>query len=215
MGFWLLADLPRRSLEFLKDHFQNDVLVDQDPWSGTEQAEYLLQLLPDKALNDSLRKKWEAAPGRSSTQKWADIDSLAKAGVSKTLDGKALLEAKKDVILEYTYPRLDVEVSKKLNHLLKSPFVVHPKTGRVCVPIDTSCLEDFDPLGIPTVTELLGEIDHWDAEKRETEPGEGLKTLDHDKTRLKPHIEIFEKHIKSLLKMERGEKRQREEEMEF
>lgn len=81
--------------------------------------------------------------------------------MSKGLDGQALLEAKQDVVLEYTYPRLDIEVSKKLNHLLKSPFVVHPGTGRVCVPIDTRRLDEFDPLGVPTVQGLLAEIDSW------------------------------------------------------
>jgi DNA primase catalytic subunit len=44
---------------------------------------------------------------------------------------KRLLEgAPKRVIVAYTYPRLDMEVSKKMNHLLKAPFCVHPKTGK-------------------------------------------------------------------------------------
>ncbi|MCJ1403379.1 hypothetical protein MMC11_006602 [Xylographa trunciseda] len=202
-----------RSLDILKDHFQKDILEDQDPWATPEKTERLLQLLPDKGLNDALRKKWDSAPGRSSSSKWADIDSLAKAGVSRTLESKALLEAKKDIILEYTYPRLDVEVSKKLIHLLKSPFVIHPKTGRVCVPIDPKKLERFDPLGVPTVTELLGEIDEWDAlkGKKEELEGEVKKLQDYEKTSLKPYVEYFKSYVADLLRDERGVKRERDE----
>lgn len=204
-----------RSLDILKDHFQKDVLVDQDPWAKPEKAERLLQLLPDKTLNDALRKKWDSAPGRSSVSKWADIDALAKAGASKNLDGKALLEAKQDIVLEYTYPRLDVEVSKKQIHLLKSPFVVHPGTGRVCVPIDTRKLEKFDPLGVPTVTELLHEIDSWDPKAQMEEDSKKLQ--DYEKTSLKPYVESFRVHVGSLLKAEQGVKREREDDdpMEF
>ncbi|KAL8909285.1 MAG: hypothetical protein Q9207_000295 [Kuettlingeria erythrocarpa] len=207
-----------RSLDILKEHFQQDILEDQDPWAKPDKAERLLQLLPDKGLNDALRKKWEAAPGRSSVSKWADIDSLAKAGVSKNLDGKALLEAKQDIVLEYTYPRLDVEVSKKKIHLLKSPFVVHPGTGRVCVPIDGGRADKFDPLGVPTVTQLLSEIDSWDTEHKKQEAAENVKKLqDYEKTSLKPYVEYFKNHIGSLLKSEQGIKRERdlEDSMEF
>jgi DNA primase small subunit len=195
------------------------VLEDQDPWSTAERAERLLQLLPDKGLNDALRKKWDAAPGRSSASKWSDIDVLAEKGASRTLDSKALLEAKRDIILEYTYPRLDVEVSKKQIHLLKSPFVVHPKTGRVCVPIDLKKLERFDPLGVPTVTELLGEIDEWDAVNAKAEEigGDAKKLQDYEKTSLRPFVDYFKSHVAAMLRGEQGIKREREESdaMEF
>ena len=201
-----------RSLDLLKGHFQTDILEGQDPWSDNDKAERLLKLLPDKALNDALRKKWDSAPGRSSASKWADIDTLAKTGASKTLDGRALLEAKQDVVLEYTYPRLDVEVSKKQIHLLKSPFVIHPGTGRVCVPIDLRRLERFDPLGVPTVTELLGEIDAWDSASKKPERDEESKKLqDYEKTSLKPYVDYFRAHVASILKEEKGVKRERED----
>ena len=215
-----------RSLELLQEHFLTDILHDQDPWQTEEKTAYLLSLLPDKALNDSLRKKWDSAPGRSSASKWADIDALAKAGVSSTLDPAALLEAKKDIILEYTYPRLDVEVSKKQIHLLKSPFVIHPGTGRVCVPIDPKKLEKFNPLTVPTVTDLLEEIDEWDAARRGKEEDEGadgeaeekkMMMQDYEKTSLKPYVEFFKAHVASLLRDERGVKMEKDnaDAMEF
>lgn len=216
------ADIDRRrSLDILRPHFAEDVLEKQDPWDTDERAEKLLQLLPDKTLSDSLRKKWASAPGRSSRSKWADIDAtFAAGGGGKNLDKKDLLAAKQDVVLEYTYPRLDIEVSKKLNHLLKSPFVVHPGTGRVCVPIDTrpGRLEEFDPTAVPTVQNLLGEIDAWTEQDGTGDDKSSIQ--DWEKTSLKPYIEQFRTFVGALLKDERGDakvKREREEpeSMEF
>ncbi|OAA73626.1 DNA primase small subunit [Cordyceps fumosorosea ARSEF 2679] len=212
-----------RSLDLLKTHFQEDVLAVQDPWSTDENAEKLLQLLPDRALNEALRRKWQAAPGRASASKWADIDAVAKAGHTglRNLDTRALMEAKQDVVLEYTYPRLDIEVSKKLNHLLKSPFVVHPGTGRVCVPIDTTsaggeALERFNPLAVPTVQGLLAEIDAWKGGNDGEDGGSGVQ--DWEKTSLKPYVEYFRSFVAGVMRDERDArvKREREDDsMEF
>lgn len=184
----------------------------QDPWRSEEQAEKLLQLLPDKTLNDALRSTWEKSPGRSSVSKWADIDSVARSGASKRLNADALLKAKQDVVFEYAYPRLDIEVSKKLNHLLKSPFVVHPGTGRVCVPINTKALEDFNPLTVPTIQELLQEIDQWKEEDGPSSQEHAETVPDWEKTSLKPYIEQFKAFVENLLKDEKNQKVKRERE---
>lgn len=198
----------------MKSHFQTDILHDQDPWETDEKFDRLLQLLPDKALNEALRKKWNSSPGRASTAKWADIDALAKGGTSKSLDAKALLDAKQDIVLEYTYPRLDIEVSKHLNHLLKSPFVVHPGTGRVCVPINTKNCEDFDPLGVPTVTDLLREIDEWTAPEDREKDGKSIQ--DWEKTTLRPYVEYFRSFVTGIMRDEAQIKVKREADgMEF
>ncbi|KAK0725442.1 DNA primase small subunit [Lasiosphaeris hirsuta] len=195
-----------RSLDILKGHFQEDVLEAQDPWRSSDRAEKLLQLLPDISLRDTLRKKWDSSPGRSSSSKWADIDAVAKTSAGKNFDAKALLEAKQDIVLEYTYPRLDINVSKKLNHLLKSPFVIHPGTGRVCVPIDTRKFEDFDPLSVPTLQSLIREIDAWvEPEVKAEKP-----VQDWEKTSLKPYIDYFRSYVNTLMKDERGVKVKRE-----
>lgn len=170
----------------------------------------MLKLIPDASLREALGKKWSSAPGRASTSKWADIDALAKTGASKTLDAKALLEAKQDIVLEYTYPRLDIEVSKHLNHLLKSPFVVHPGTGRVCVPINTKNCEDFDPLEVPTVTDLLREIDEWTQPEDGEKDGKALQ--DWEKTSLKPYVDYFRSFVSSLMKDEKEVRVKRERE---
>ncbi|KAJ5918087.1 DNA primase small subunit [Penicillium verhagenii] len=217
-----------RSLDLLKNHFAQTTLIDQDTFTSDERAEKLLQLLPDKSLNDALRRKWNSSPDRPSASKWADIDALAKTGKSGTLNTTALRDAKQDIVLEYTYPRLDAEVSKKMIHLLKSPFVIHPGTGRICVPIDPKKVEEFDPLSVPTVLGLLGEIDEYDAKnpvsKAEAEMPDATgsavngsdirgprKMQDYEKTSLKPYIDFFRSFIAGLIKEERAGKREREE----
>jgi len=62
------------------------------------------------------------------------------------------------LVFTYLYPRLDANVSTGINHLLKSPFCVHPKTGKICVPIDPNAPEDFRVSKVPTLTSVINEL---------------------------------------------------------
>ena len=50
-----------------------------------------------------------------------------------------------EIMFQLVYPRLDVNVSYQLNHLLKAPFCVHPDTAKVCVPLSLAAIRAFDP----------------------------------------------------------------------
>ena len=60
------------------------------------------------------------------------------------------------LVLATTYPRLDMKVSTTRNHLLKAPFVIHPGTGRLCVPIPEEIFDTFDPIeDVPRLSDII------------------------------------------------------------
>ena len=44
---------------------------------------------------------------------------------------------------------------------------VHPKTGRVCVPINPANVREFDPFAVPTLGQLTRQVDQYDKEHGE------------------------------------------------
>lgn len=127
-----------------------------------------------------------------------------------------------ELVFEYTYPRLDINVSKMQNHLLKSPFCVHPKTGRVCVPIQPETVDEFDPFAVPTLAQLAKELDEYhsstpsavstDGMEEEEQQQENAAIVDWKKTSLKEYFEGFEKgFLEPLQKDLRRKQRDRAE----
>ncbi|RCK66507.1 DNA primase small subunit [Candida viswanathii] len=221
-----------RSFDIVKKEFATVILQEQDPW-GTQpgeegeskawkQSEELLKFIPSKPLQIELRNKWKASKSYSSSQdKWEDINKVASQVLKSNAQVSALNESKKDIIIYYMYPRLDVQVSKQVIHLLKSPFCIHPGTGNVCVPFDPSKnisgnSEDdaygFNPTTAPNLRLLQTELEAWEDTHKEDESGDD-KLPDFDKTSLKPYIDHFAKFVHNLLKdeLKGSEKRAREE----
>ena len=62
-----------------------------------------------------------------------------------------------ELMIQYMYPRLDINVTTVLNHLLKCPFSPHNKTQNICVPFDVKKVDDFDPTTAPNIPTLFAE----------------------------------------------------------
>lgn len=104
---------------------------------------------------------------------------LSQKGRAAVLDylisvgkGGPVFESIRAFLGDRPYPRFDNGVTLGFGHLLKCPFVVHPKTGRICVPVDPSRCDDFDPFLSPMIhsdpSELIPYLEFFGSYVKET-----------------------------------------------
>ncbi|KAJ8659505.1 hypothetical protein O0I10_004870 [Lichtheimia ornata] len=184
-----------RSLDILKPYFGSLLLEEQGILDKPESWEKVLNILPDAGIREELNTAWSEDPSRSGEDKWQDLLGLLTAMDKKKKRSEGSQVAR-DIVFQYSYPRLDDKVSVQINHLLKSPFCVHPKTQRVCVPIKVEDCDSFDPLGVPTLSQLAKELNEYDQKHKDNTE---RKIPDYKKTSLRPYIETFEKFVNSLM----------------
>ncbi len=78
-------------------------------------------------------------------------------------------------------------------------------SGRVCIPIDPSKADQFDPSDVPTLRQLTDEIDAF--AKNEEADGTGAKgniSKEYKKTSLREPMKIFDKFLSGLSETWRG-----------
>nr|CAD7588592.1 unnamed protein product [Timema genevievae] len=142
----------KRAKNFVEQQFLN-IVEEQDILGSPESIAKVLALIPDSEHKQDLEK--EIQRHTSSRERWnalvAHVRMLQDRGQLKRRN-HFLLE---EIMLQYTYPRLDINVTKGLNHLLKSPFCVHPKTGKVCIPFNPRSADKFNPSSVPTIRLVL------------------------------------------------------------
>ena len=202
--------LTQRNQKHIQRYFDEVVLEDQNVLMDPDMENNMLNLISNQQVRDKIAQHWSQQ--KSSRAKW---DTLTK-GLTAYADPKMRFLVQ-EIQFQYLYPRLDSQVSIHLNHLLKSPFCIHPKTGRVCVPIDMSgdgC-EQFDPMAVPTVQQLAQQLADVDTQPS-TQSGSAGSTLSEggtkkergeewEKTDMKSAVNVFERFLAGLEQEQRAE----------
>jgi len=186
----------RRAVDFIKKDFEQLCLKDQDILGNKEQWNKVLALIGDDDLRSDLATQMEKK--KDSVERWNELHKRCLAYVNgkhwkqRKTSGNILSE----IMLQFAYPRLDIAVSKGLNHLLKAPFCIHPKTGRVCVPFRVAKVDSFDPETVPTVLKLVEEIDAFTKAEEGSEVKKNVKA--YKMTSMREPVSIFEEFLSGL-----------------
>eukprot|EP00397_Hematodinium_sp_SG-2012_P036669 GEMP01039612.1.p1 GENE.GEMP01039612.1~~GEMP01039612.1.p1 ORF type:complete len:415 (+),score=90.09 GEMP01039612.1:50-1246(+) len=149
-----------RAAHILGSKYMDEVMEQQRPYDGKEDnlhVKNLTQMFNDaglKPLFESLVKQIKENEPNVSVKIWELVKKLER---EKKQDREKIGYIMKEMILMFTYPRLDIAVSKTMNHLLKIPFCVHPKTGCFCVPIFDP--ENFSFSDVPTLAQYADEFE--------------------------------------------------------
>ena len=200
-----------RAYTIIKGYFEQLCLIDQDILGNKESWTKVLSLIPDDDLRADCNQICES--GKDGIDRWNKMLTRSKQYImekeykKRKCSDNIMLE----IMLQYAYPRLDIAVSKGMNHLLKAPFCIHPKTGKVCVPFKADKVDKFNPDEVPNVLELVNQIDSFTKEKSDLKDVKAYK-----KTAMREYVTIFEEFLSNLATTWKGKKMEKSDEsMDF
>jgi len=144
--FMPLHPMESASIDII-DEYWDELLKDQDLFGDASGVDRLMEeIKTDETTKSNIRKDIEKS--NSPSEQWQILLSHHKDQLKQKLGDKNFIERIK---LSYCYPRIDIKVTEGFNHLLKAPFSVHPKTGKICVPFTAENVGSFDLEKVPTV----------------------------------------------------------------
>ncbi|KAF4523330.1 hypothetical protein B566_EDAN013536 [Ephemera danica] len=193
----------KRAVDIISKVFESIMLEDQAVLDTPKGLQYLLALIPDDTLRNECEKELQNLP--DSVSKWERFTQLVRSANIEKESAKVGKKGKirqstglliEEVMLHYLYPRLDINVTTGLNHLLKAPFCIHPKTGFVCVPFNPRTASKFKPLDVPKINILLKEVNEWDEKSKELVTASNVK--EYKKTSMHKSVAIFEEFVYKL-----------------
>lgn len=138
----------KRALKIIQQNFVELIIKEQNILGTDDGFRNFLSIIDPK-----IRGNFEEVMSKVTTSedRWEAFDSKFDHMFQKQEIPKNLKNLKEEIMLQYTYPRLDINVTKGVNHLLKAPFCVHPKSGKVSIPINPRLIDKFDPHNVPTI----------------------------------------------------------------
>ncbi|VDM20466.1 unnamed protein product, partial [Wuchereria bancrofti] len=195
---WSLSASDVSELMLEQGWMSNDGLMSLlDGCINEEVEKEIREIIVEVKTVDCLKKRWNALRIKFDKYKRAE---LKKNGIE--LCEVASLQSSfhfRGYVLQHAYPRLDIHVSAGINHLLKSPFCVHPKTGLIAVPINPNQVSDMDLAKLPRIDTLLHEILKLD---HSGETKENRRNFEIKHCSLRPFVETFEEFVNNLIRGE-------------
>ena len=116
-------------------------------------SEYFLELLPSVLLRRNPIERFHAL--LEATQRFDKARTPSKPSDPASDYFYSAETAVHRAVMAYVWPRFDEAVTIQKNHGLKAPFVAHPKTDRICLPIFRNEWMNFDVATVPTATQLV------------------------------------------------------------
>lgn len=135
---------------FLERITKHNILADQ------LMIDICLSLIPCNTTQAIVKNKM----GSNSVANWNIIHqqieiAADRAKLKNCLSfARKLTNAPKEMMIYAVTPRVDEQVAR-VDHLVKTPFSIHPGTMRVCVPIGLDNIDKFQPEDAPTLDQVI------------------------------------------------------------